>query len=253
MAGLPAWTGRQAVEKFAKPQESGAKVEWALSLEPGPHKLSVRAHAPDTYSISDDVEVEVKAMSPPKTYKRGTLYYIGIGVNQFKNHKELNLTGAVPDVQAMEKCLKKECAGRFVEIRSTVLTDDKATREAILQVLTDLQGKLKPTDVVIVHYSSHGEVTDGGLFLLTHDSNRANLKKTAITGNEAARQSEAVPCPVLLILDACHSGKFPLTLTDRPPEPNSGRRQLRRGGDDGGACRIRRRKTVQREGSSRRC
>ena len=99
-------------------------------------------------------------------------------------------------------------------MQTTLLTDKEATLAAILKTLTELQGKLKPTDVAIVHYSSHGEVEDGGLYLLCHDSKRGNLKETALAGQKLRDLLGGYPCPVLLILDACHSGKFPL---GRPP------------------------------------
>jgi uncharacterized caspase-like protein len=91
------------------------------------------------------------------------------------------------------------------------LTDDKATRDAVLKTLTDLQARAKPADVMIVHYSSHGEIdADGGLYLLTHDSQRANLKNTAVPGQQLREVLGSYPSQVLLLLDACHSGKFPL-------------------------------------------
>jgi uncharacterized caspase-like protein len=62
-----------------------------------------------------------------------------------------------------------------------------------------------------VHYSSHGEVAEGGgLFLLCHDSKRNAMKTTAVPGEKLREILGQYPCPVLLILDACHSGKFPL-------------------------------------------
>ena len=64
--------------------------------------------------------------------------------------------------------------------------------------------------------ADHGEVEpDGGLYLLTHDSKRGKPKDTALPGQKLRDVLSGYPCPVLLILDACHSGKFPLG--GRPP------------------------------------
>jgi WD40 repeat protein len=206
---------KEAVEKFATPKDQNANAEWSVTLEPGTHKLSVRAHAPDTYGLSEEATVEVKSTVPPTTKKRGTLYYLGVGVNQFKAHPELQLQGAVADVQNLGRCLEATCADRFVAVKPRLLPDDQATRAKVLEALADLQTKVKPADVVIVHFSSHGEVgADDGLYLLTHDSQRDDLKKTAISGQELRDVLGRYPSQVLLILDACHSGKFPLM---RPP------------------------------------
>src|SRR5262249_2587065 len=120
----------------------------------------------------------------------------------------LNLAGAVPDVQRMQQCLGQACGQRY-SFTPLVLTNKDATRKAILEKLKDL--KPKPRDVVIVHYSSHGEVDPaGGLFLLTHDSHRKDLKTTAMGGDELRDILGQYPAAVLLILDACHAGNFPV-------------------------------------------
>ncbi len=206
-----------AVQLVAPGQQAGET--WRLTLAPGLHRLSVRALSSQTYSISDEVSLaEVKpAQTAPRSTRRGTLYYVGIGVNQFQHHPELKLSGAVADVLDLEKCLQTRCASRFTAVRPTLLTDDKATCSAVLKTLTDLRDKLKPTDVAIVHYSSHGEVDpDGGLFLLSHDSKRGNLKETALPGQKLRDILGQYPCPVLLILDACKSGAFPLRSVHDP-------------------------------------
>jgi hypothetical protein len=199
------------VKSFAAPPAKEVKETWTVKLEPGRHTLSVRALAKDTYSISDEVRPkEVKAPVVPLNIRRGTLHYVGIGVNQFQHEPKLQLSSAVPDVTSMEQCLQRIAPNRFAYFHPDVLPDSRATRARVLETLTDLQGKLKPTDVVIVHYSSHSEVDpDGGLFLLTHDSKRDNLKETAVLGEELREILRQYQCPVLMLLDTCHEGKFP--------------------------------------------
>jgi WD40 repeat protein len=201
---------RFALKEFKPGQEKDATETWTVTLEPGTHKLSARVLARDTYSLSEEVTVEVKPpMMPPKNNKRGMLYYVGVGINHFQKHENLTLQGAVPDVKNLEECLKKVCAARFVEINSTVLTEKDATAAAILNTLKKLPEKLRPADVVIVHYSSHGEVdAKGGLYLLAHDTDRDDLEHTGVSGHELRTILSQYPCQVLLILDACHSGNF---------------------------------------------
>jgi hypothetical protein len=135
---------------------------------------------------------------------------VGIGINQFQHEPRLRLTSAVPDIKSMEQCLQRIAPNRFAYFHPAVLPDSLATRAAVLETLTDLQGKLKTTDVVIVHYSSHSEVElDGSLFLLTHDSKRGNLKETAVPGEKLREILRQYQCPVLLLLDTYHEGDFP--------------------------------------------
>src|SRR6185437_8919506 len=46
---------------------------------------------------------------------------------------------------------------------------------------------------------------------------RGNLKETALPGDTLRDILGQYPCPVLLVLDACHSGKFPLSKPLRSP------------------------------------
>src|SRR5262249_20657022 len=90
---------RLGTDRFArkvfKPARENTSELWKVTLEPGLRKLSVRAMSRDSYSISDEVLVDVPpTVAPPK--KRGTLHYVGIGINQFKKHPSLALQGAVP-------------------------------------------------------------------------------------------------------------------------------------------------------------
>jgi WD40 repeat protein len=204
--------GETAAVKFAPGKEKDARATWTVRLEPGTHKLAVRAHGPESYSITEEVSVSVVPTAPtPAPRQRGTLYYVGVGINHFQHHPELELKGAVPDVKSLEQCLRRACASRFDDIRPVVLTDEKATRKAVLEVLAELQAKVKPMDVVIVHYSSHGEVDGaGGLYLLTSDSKRDDLEQTALPGQKLRDLLGQYQSQVLLVLDACHSGKFPL-------------------------------------------
>jgi WD40 repeat protein len=201
---------------FAPALEKNARATWTVTLEPGPHTLRARAGCKDIFSMTDEVAFEVpRPMAAPANNKQGTLYYLGVGVNKFQHHKELELNGAVPDVENLARCLKAISASRFADFQPIVLTDARATRAAILKELTDLKAKLKANDVVIVHYSSHGEVDkENGLFLLTHDTRRDSLKDTALSGFQLRDILGEYTSQVLLILDACHSGKFPVM---RPP------------------------------------
>ncbi len=210
---------KQASEVLPQPLDKVVPLRWTVALEPGRHTFLVRAHSRDSYSVSDPLAVEVQATVAvrPKV-KHGTLYYVGIGINKFQNHSELELSGAVPDVQAMAQCLKTNCAARFDTVRPILLPDGEATRQAILRTLTDLQVELKPADVVIVHYSSHGQVgEDGGLYLLCHDTQRNDLKNTALEGHQLRDVLSKYICPVLLVLDVCHAGKFPVMRSPTDP------------------------------------
>jgi WD40 repeat protein len=93
------------------------------------------------------------------------------------------------------------------------LADEEATRSAIRRALETLRSAAAtPDDLAVVHFSGHGAMVDGQLYLLPHDvdaSDPVSIKDTAlpvaVLREELARVSERGG-RVLLLLDACFSG-----------------------------------------------
>src|SRR5206468_2493846 len=58
----------------------------------------------------------------------------------------------------------------------------------------------------MIYFSGHGERDEAGkLYLLTSETDRNDLAKTALSGEKLKAALASIPCKVLLLLDACHS------------------------------------------------
>ena len=96
----------------------------------------------------------------------------------------------------------------------TFLLDGGATRQAIVNALSDLAVRANATSSVLIYISSHGgRVLSGafaGEYLLPVDTVLAsdeNLAQTAISGDEFSAALKAIPArKVLVIFDCCHAG-----------------------------------------------
>lgn len=76
-----------------------------------------------------------------------------IGINHYINLAPMRqLRGPLPDVQALADLLRATYAFDAV----TLLTDEQATRQGILDALADLVSAAQPGDLVLIHYSGHG-------------------------------------------------------------------------------------------------
>src|SRR5262249_18345928 len=149
--------------------------------------LTVRVHSSASYGFSNEVAV---GPALPAARKKGTLYYLGVGVGRYaadegKADPQYRLDWCKKDVQDVAECLRTVVApqSRYEGWEPVVLPDEQATRAAVLAQLGKLGGKLKPADLLVVHFSCHGEKdpTDGGLYLLPHDWKPGD-RKTAIGG-----------------------------------------------------------------------
>lgn len=200
---------RDDVVTFKPAVEKGARASWTFELPPGPHRLAVLARSPDTFALANEVALDGPAVTTSARYR---LHTVCVGVSRFANHgksaiNQLDLRHAADDARVMDEVLPRRCGGLFSPGHAVLLTDRHATRDAVLAALDGLKMRVEPGDLVVIHFSCHGErADDGGLFLLLHEADRRNLAETCLSGDELKEKLAEVPGKVLLLLDACHAG-----------------------------------------------
>lgn len=149
-----------------------------------------------------------------------------IGIDKYADMAQVELDGSVNDTQAMRALF----ADRFGFKRSALLTDAKATRKGILEMLEALvdqvraaRSKLKPgqTISVVIYYAGHGsQVRDQATPELGKDEDDRwdetwVAHDSTMQGDRDVRDDEIgavyhelirLGAEVLLISDSCHSG-----------------------------------------------
>jgi hypothetical protein len=137
----------------------------------------------------------------PKEEVVSKTYFIGIGVNEFKDATH-NLTFCEQDVRDLASAF----SGKHSEI--TLLTNEQVTREKILS-LKELLLKTTVNDKVIISCSSHGLLDDSlNFYLATHDLDFEHPKSRGLRYEELEGLLDGIPArQKLLLLDACNSGE----------------------------------------------
>ena len=200
------YTDANAAATFERGVQS-ADREWTVELPPGKHQVAVLVRSADASGISNEIELDCRAAAD-----KPVMHVLAIGVNEYQD-KDLNLNCAANDAQLIADTFRATCqGGLFAEVRTHVLLNDKATRkgiqEAIQELRTDPKLKVKPNDLVVIFFAGHGAKEKDQFYLLTHETDVDALANTALSGTQLRDDLKEMPCQVLLMLDACHSGAF---------------------------------------------
>jgi hypothetical protein len=186
--------------------EGWEKAAWKMDLKPGVrHKLVVRATAGGKENESDPLEVTFG--EPIVEEKSRRLLVRAIGVSQYADEK-LRLDYAAKDAKDIEQVFKETSTGLFSgPADSQVLTDGRATRDAILGQLVELRKSMKRDDFAVLFFSGHGFTDDSGSFYLApHDVKRENLVGTGLAWSQVRDVLSKIKGKVLVLLDTCHAG-----------------------------------------------
>ena len=231
----------------------------ALSLETdatvisGDNRFTAYAFNHDNVK-SSDAEVIVHGGA---TATKGTAYIVAVGVNHYAN-SEFDLRYAVPDATRLGELVEKSLSslntyGRVVKVD---LLDSDATKANLRLALDLLSGRVnaapaaspsqltqlravEPEDAVVVYFAGHGVAWNDHFYLVPHDMGydgpRAELKGSidqvlgrSISDSELEQEFEPIDAgQILLIIDACNSGKaLEAEESRRGPMNNKGLAQL---------------------------
>jgi len=149
-------------------------------------------------------------------------YGLIIAVGDYPTKTGWSSISSANDVPIIKKALLNQ---NFKEENISVLLNEAATRNGILSAIETLKAKLKPGDIVVIHYSGHGqqifdnngEEIDGkdeaivpydALVRYTSNYKGENHIRDDELGNIIAnfRNTLGKDGQLLMLLDSCHSG-----------------------------------------------
>jgi hypothetical protein len=207
--------GKYSLENPSKKELAALRVDgWSdVHVPPGKHELKILIRGPDSADISEPKRVGI----PPPDEEKPVMHIIAVGVDKYST-PGLDLKAAANDAKGIREALGKNCAGEanyFRKVEPKTLLNEEATTENVLKALADVRKKgAKPGDLVVFFFAGHGMretvKRDGKdtaeFFLLTHEAIPDQLETTALAGSTLRDKLKDMPCQVLLVLDACHSG-----------------------------------------------
>jgi hypothetical protein len=148
-------------------------------------------------------DVGTRAQDTSSKSPAGHLYFVAIG--QQSNWQFLP-EGFARVVRDQGKDLYKEIHGR-------VLVGPTATKQELLDALDDTCARAQANDLVMVFIACHGNCTAGGESVFA--TNRGTVRP-----REIKTRLGKLPCPAIVVNDACQSGNWPKEFDGDPMPPN---------------------------------
>ncbi len=195
--------GNGVTQKVIAPGER-AEANWEFEFPGGSHELKLLIRSEDSSAISEPLILQGAKTASQKP----VVYRLCVGVDEYAI-PALNLTSAAKDATDMYVALEKHCVGnenRFGTAGGTLLINHQATQQSVLKALSDIRKRTKPGDLVVFVFAGHGIKQKEEFYLMTHEADPSqSLKGKSLSGTELHTELKDMQCPVLLVLDACHS------------------------------------------------
>lgn len=144
------------------------------------------------------------------------LHLLAVGISAYNEDyaKHLRLNYADRDARDLASAITSTQERLYAQVSPQVLRDKEATKAGILRALATMRAGMERgggNDLAVVHFSGHGALIDGKLYLLPHDvdaRDAVGIKTGALSVDDLKSEllEFAKRGRVLVLLDACHSG-----------------------------------------------
>lgn len=142
----------------------------------------------------------------PRGVPPRTLYALTVGISDYQIDA-LDLAYGAADATALADVLRLQTP-HFDQVVVETLTDRRATRAEILQMLTDVRQQISESSLLVLTLSGHGLMNNlGEYYFAPHDFDpQGTVAATGLSWYDLEQEFKQVPGIVLVILDTCHSG-----------------------------------------------
>lgn len=149
---------------------------------------------------------------PPSSAKTGDfvikpkLYILAIGVSNYHD-KELKLGFAAKDADDFAKTMSRQKGELYRDIIIKLVTDEKATKDDILDGLDWITKETTSKDVAMVFLAGHGVNDPNGIYyFLPVNTDLGKLKRTGLAFSDIKNTVVSLAGKTILFVDTCHSG-----------------------------------------------
>ncbi|HJR05903.1 MAG TPA: caspase family protein [Pyrinomonadaceae bacterium] len=174
-----------------------------------PATLRVRASAQPVAVKALNAPGRVATPAPPAGEGfeiRPKLYVLAVGVSNYADPK-LKLGFAAKDAQDFAASWERQRGELYREVVVKVLTDDKATKDEVLDGLEWIRKETTSKDVAVVLFAGHGVNDPTGLYyFLPFNADTNKLLRTGVSFSDIKNTVAALAGKTLFFIDTCHSG-----------------------------------------------
>ena len=165
--------------------------------------------AENKYAVSEPATVSLKWSGKVKEEEfmiKPKLYVLAIGVSKYED-KNLTLEFAAKDAKDFAESLLKQKGGLYRDVVVKVLTDEKATKDEIIDGFDWISKETTSKDVALVFLAGHGINDSGGVYYyLPVNTNLDKLRRTAVPFTEMKNTVASLAGKTILFIDTCHAG-----------------------------------------------
>ena len=139
------------------------------------------------------------------------LHIYSVGVSNYQSGDLEPLNYAAKDAQDFINTVTNGNNDMYSGVSTTILVNEKATRNEVLRSLRNLVTNVGQDDVVMMFFSGHGIKDGEETFYMTYDSSAQDCF-TGVNFSDIRTQikklTEEKKCHVLLFIDSCHAGSM---------------------------------------------
>lgn len=130
-----------------------------------------------------------------------------VGISQYAD-KSISLKYAEDDANLFYQKLRDPTLIGVPASNIVLLTNEKATREGILDGLESVFNNSFENDVVMIYLAMHGVTDEGDLYFIPYDAKITRLQTSAISGLQIDEmiKTKGAGRKVIMFVDACHAG-----------------------------------------------
>lgn len=167
--------------------------KYTINLLPGKNNFrAVALNSQRTESRPDDIQVNYvpannSLVNSPAEDKRkdnivdqidrnATMHLLVVGINSYKNPK-MSLNYALADATAFKIELEKRAKSVVKQLKTYLVTDDKADHDGILEAFKQVEQNAKPEDVFVFYYAGHGVISEKNKEFYLVPTNVSNLQQ----------------------------------------------------------------------------
>jgi WD40 repeat protein len=165
--------------------------------------------AENKYAASEPATVRLKWSGKVKEEEfaiKPMLYVLAIGVSKYED-KNLTLQFAAKDAKDFAESFLKQKSGLYRDVVAKVLTDEKATKDEIIDGFDWISKETTSKDVALVFLAGHGINDSGGVYYyLPVNANMDKLRRTAVPFTEMKNTVASLAGKTILFIDTCHAG-----------------------------------------------
>lgn len=210
---IDAFVNDRNAGRFTPPTPDGGKAvaTFDVPLDPGTNSVQLRVYDKSDTVFAETTPLEVDTAGGGE-HEHGRLFVLAIGIDHFAA-PTLTLNYAVADAQTFVRTIQRSGEPLFSAVDVTLLTDQQATRSAVLDAFDRLATRVRPNDTFLFYVASHGvrSPDDGRFLLIPHDV--TDLTSWRSVGQSAIDETALIGAlsrirarDALLFLDTCYSG-----------------------------------------------